>query len=315
MRIAGKNPYINFLVFAVMLVSLNACNDFFIQDLEIPRQDLDRQMVVHAFISDMDTTLNLKIANNFGLDDSSTEEESLISDATVRVFAGDGLIHEFTGDGGLYQLELQDHFGFNDELYRLEVSHPEYETLVAETTMPAYVMPENVTFKRKGGFSRPGTDDKLDLIEITFTDPADEENYYEFQIYQILVYSEEIIFGQDTFVTEYRYPDIYFTPDVNFEQGVSGFMISDELFNGQSYTIQVMVRSDQDFDEIPVEKLRVAWNCISKDHYEFSKTLLRYQNSANFGLFSDPIAIYSNIDNGLGIFSLRSSRILPLEEK
>lgn len=299
----------------VILLGLTSCNDFFIKDLEVPRQDLDKQVVVHAFISDIDTSIEFKIAKNFGLDEIADEPESLINDANITIYSGDNVIHEISQDEeGRYRKILDSAFGKGDT-YRVEVEHPDYETAIIETDMPDFVMPSSVTFKKDGGFADPSGEDDLDLLKITFSDPADEENYYEFQVHQILIDSEEIIFGEDTFVTETRYPDAYFTPDGNFEQGVSGFVLSDQLINGQTYTIQIMMNSNQALDTIPVEKLRVTWNCISKDHYQYVKTLQKYQSSANFGLFSDPIAIYSNVENGLGMVSFRSSRILKVEEQ
>jgi hypothetical protein len=311
-----KKTYIASLFSAlVILMGLTSCEDFFIKDLEVPRQDLDNQVVVHAFISDIDTSIEFKIARNFGLDEISDEPESLIDNANIIIYEGDNPIHEISqNEDGRYKLDLEGKFGSGDN-YRVEVEHPDYETAFVETNMPSFVMPESITFKKDGGFADPSGEDDLDLMQITFSDPADEVNYYEFQVHQILIDSEEIIFGQDTFITETRYPDSYFTPDGNFEQGVSGFVLSDQLINGQTYTIQIMMNSNQPLDTIPVEKLRVSWNCISKDHYEFVKTLQRYQTSVNFGLFSDPIAIYSNVQNGLGAVTFRTSRVLEVEQQ
>lgn len=310
-----KRTYITSVLSAlVILLGLTSCQDFFIKDLEIPRQDLDNQVVVHAFISDIDTSIEFKIARNFGLDEIADEPESLIDNAEIKIYNGENLIHTISQDEeGRYRLALDSSFGFA-ESFRVEVEHPDYETAIVETDMPGFVMPTSITFKKDGGFVDPAGEDNLDLLQITFSDPADEENYYEFQIHQILIDSEEIIFGEDTFVTETRYPDAYFTPDANFEQGISGFVLSDQLIDGQTYSLQIMMNSNVPLDSIPVDKLRVSWNCISKDHYEYVKTLQKYQSSANFGLFSDPIAIFSNVDNGLGVVSFRSSRVLEVEE-
>lgn len=308
--------YTSIIVGFVFVLGLTSCEDFFIQDLEIPRQDLDQEMVVHSFISDIDTAIEFRVSRNFGLDNLVEEPESRINGATINLFSGGQLLYEIgQNNDGLYRIEMPGVFGYSDQTYRIEVDHPDYEMAMVETTMPPFVEPESVTFKKDGGFANPGSEDKMDLIQITFTDPADQVNYYEFQIHQIQVSYKELIIGQDTFITETRYPDNYFTPDGNFEFGISGFLLSDELINGQTYTIQVMLDSELPVEEIPVEKLRVTWNCLSKDQYEFSKSLQSYQSSAGFGLFSDPVAVYTNVDNGLGVVAFRSSRIYPVEEK
>ena len=305
-----------YLLAVSLIFSMSACQDFFIKELDIPRQDLDRQLVVHSFISDLDTSLYFKVARNFDLDQSFEEPESLVPGATIRIFRGSELMYELESQADSnYRMDLSQAFGYSNENFRIEVSHPDFETAIVETSMPPFIMPESIKFTKDGGFANPNSEDRLDRIQITINDPADEENYYEFQIQQVLIDFEEIIFGEDTFRIETRYPENYFTPDANFDQGVSGFLLSDQLFNGQSYTFQVMLDSNlEEGVEIPVDKLRVTWNCVSRDHYEYSKTLLKYQRSSGFGLFSDPVAVYSNVDNGLGIVSLRSSRALEVQE-
>ena len=311
MKIAYK-----YLIALFVLTSLTSCEEFFIQELEVPRQNLDNQLVVHSFISDIDTTIHFRVTRNFDLNSVYSEPESRVTGATIRLFRGSELVHEITErDDSTYRLDLPAPFGFSQENYRIEVSHPDYETAVCETEMPSYVNPVSITYYKDGGFASPNGNDRLDMIEITIQDPGDEENYYEFQVHQILLDFEEIIFGEDTIRLETRYPERYFTPDTNFDQGISGFLLSDDTFNGQSYTFQIMLSNFTEEElEVPVDKLRVTWNCVSKDHYEYSKSLLRYQRSSGFGLFSDPIAIFSNVDKGLGVVSLRSSRILGVEE-
>ena len=308
--------YLNISILALFLVLvLNSCQDFFIKELDVPRQDLDNQLVVHAFISDIDSTIEFKIAKNFGLDAVFEEAESLINGATISLFKGGDELYNIEQNADTsYRIDLEQNFGYSDENFRIEVLHPDYEKAVIETYMPEFVMPESLVFTKNGGFANPNGSESLDLLQITIDDPADEENYYELQIHQVIIDSEEIIFGEDTFVIETRYPDNYFSPDGNLDQGISGLLISDQIFNGQKYNIQIMLNRYEESEEIPVEKLRVSWNCISKDHFDYSKSLLQYQRSSGFGLFSDPIAVYSNVENGLGVVSLRSTRILPVEE-
>jgi len=306
--------YTQFLILTLLLITvLSSCEEFFIKDLEIPRQDLDNQVVVHSFISDIDSSLYFKVARNFGLDEIADEPESLINGASIKIYEAGELLHKVVqNDSSEYQLDLDQAFGYSDETFSVEIIHPDYETAVVETEMPDFIMPESVIFTKDGGFAGPNGEEVLDLIQITFTDPVDEENYYEFQVHRVYLRTEVIF---DTFTRDITYPDNYFSPDGNIDQGVSGMLLSDQIFNGQTYSLQIMLSSFEELEDIPVEKLRVSWNCISKDHYEYSKTLLKYRNSADFGLFSDPIAVYSNVENGLGVVSFRSSRILEVEEK
>jgi hypothetical protein len=311
-----NNKFRNIKLFSLMILtlSLTSCNDFFIQELEIPRQELDNQLVVHSFISDIDTSLHFKISKNFGLDETFPEMDSSINDATIKLFRQGELVYEvMQNENGDYTQALNQGL-IPDYDYKIEVQHPDYDLAFAETKMPPLVMPESVTFKKNFGFPGPNGDEKQNAIEIVFNDPADQVNYYEIQVHKILVESKEIIVFGDTTLIVKTYPDRYFSIDSNFEQGVSGFLLSDQNFNGEKYTIDFLLVSDQEIEVIPVDALKITWNCISKDHYEYSKSLLQYQRTSGFGLFSDPIAVYSNIQNGLGIFSARSSRVIGMEE-
>lgn len=311
-----KNKLLRFSLLFASLVSLVSCQDFFIKELDIPRQELDNQLVIHGFISDQDTSLYFKISNNFSLDKDLTAADSLIAGARVYIFQNGDLLADFgQNNKGEYRYDIPEGQTFPPGNYRVEVHHPDYDIAVVETEMPSIVVPESVVFTKDGGFAGPNGQNKLDLIEVSFTDPADEENYYEFQVNQILVDYEILIFPGDTIILETRYPDNYFTPDTNFEQGVSGFLLSDKTFNGQTYSFQIMLPADEEIENIPLDKLKVTWNSISKDHYEYAKSLLQYQRSNGFGLFSDPVAVFSNVENGLGIISFRSKRIVNVQEK
>lgn len=311
MKLSKYNPIIILISMSLFLLS---CENFFIQEMEIPRQELDNQLAVHSFINETDTQLHFEISRNFGLDDQFPLEDQVIENAEVTIYKNGEYFSKFGQNAeGHYAITLEDEIGGADQEFRVEISHPDYDLALVETKMPTYVGPNSVEFFKDGGFPDPTGEEPQDLIQIEIEDPGDEENYYEFQVHRILVSSDTLIFGADTLVTTKTYPDRYFSPDSNIEQGISGFLLSDSFFNGEKYVIQIMLIDNLGLEDIPVEKLKITWNSISKDHYQYSKSLLQYQRSSGFGLFSDPIAIYSNVENGLGMVSFRSSRILSMD--
>jgi len=311
-----KNKYnINLLLIAfTVLALLQSCSDFFVQELEIPRQDLDQQIVVHSFISDIDSSIHFKIGKNFTLNEDQTTLDNHISGAEIVIFGEGEKQFEVKEEDQEYYVNLDEEFGDKWSDFRVEIKHPQYETAIIESEMPKMVLPDSVIYREDAGFGSSNNDDNFNAIDIVFQDPPGEENYYEISVQELLVEYGETIVAGDTFRFEKRYPTQYFIQDINIIRGVSGFLLSDELFDGQEYRLNMILSTYLEQEDIPVDRIKVVWRCISKDHFEFSKSLEQYKSSSDFGLFSDPIAVYSNVENGLGIVSFNSLRMLPVEQ-
>ena len=56
------------------------------------------------------------------------------------------------------------------------------------------------------------------------------------------------------------------------------------------------------------------WKCISKEQYQYSRSLISFFIAQDLGAFSEPVAIFSNVDNGLGIFGLSNNQLYVIEE-
>ena len=88
----------------------------------------------------------------------------------------------------------------------------------------------------------------------------------------------------------------------------SGYILSDETFNGKEYKIAINIREYQD----EADYLIVLWRNISRDLYLYTRST----SSRNEELegFSEPVSIHNNVSNGLGIFGLRTEQLYELEE-
>jgi hypothetical protein len=296
------------------LTLLASCTDFFINELEIPRQDVDNQLVIHGFVNDTDDSIEFVVARNWSIDEELDDSVSKVGNAKIAVYQNGILRHEIEqSPKGKYFKKLGSMVGGAGDDWRIEVTHPDYEKAVVNTTMPKMVIPKSVKFIKGYDFGGVGQFEDANAIEIVIEDPADEENYYEIRILTVVVEQEELIFGTDTFYVETYYPNNYFSDDPIVERGTSGVLIPDDSFNGKERVFYI-VMTGQKIEDIPVDKLRVEWNCVSKDHYQYSKSLQNYQRSSNFGFFAEPIGIYTNVENGLGLVSFKSSRILEVTE-
>lgn len=181
--------------------------------------------------------------------------------------------------------------------YSLEIQSKNYPTLFANDSIPDRVPIDEATLKCPISIGKDGLE--VGQANISFTDPPNERNYYEFQIYS---YN-----GPNRHYWQ-NYGDFEVTDPVLLNEGDAGYhptsyFFSDELFNGKKYTIQI--KNNAGTDEI----YTVIFRSISRKYYLYRKYYTRHSyNQQLQGEFPDyifkgePQTMYTNVINGYGIF-------------
>jgi len=144
--------------------------------------------------------------------------------------------------------------------------------------------------------------DRNDRVTIEFNDPPDVENFYEMALFSVRD------LGNGNFSFDSHYIN---TLDLNLRESFfDANTLSDEAFNGQTYKLQLDInRYENEGEEV---ETFLIWRSITKDYYQFSRSIILQGESEDFGPFSEPVTIKSNFENGLGIFSINFERIYPL---
>jgi len=162
---------------------------------------------------------------------------------------------------------------------------------------------------------------------ITITDDENEDDYY-------LLYLGE--YSDSTFST-YSYAAYWQLNDpVLINEGIleynpSYFVFSDELFKGEPYTLHINYHVGYSYNGVgyfPIPAFCVIQR-ISEEYYFFMKSFLRHKYNQQYIDYSrfdpmelllkgQPIELYTNIDNGLGIFasyaeSLKAFEFIPIK--
>jgi hypothetical protein len=152
---------------------------------------------------------------------------------------------------------------------------------------------------------------------IEFSDPANETNYYLFDVYKkykeySFKHSENIpIYSNDPIVEE-----TLFSIEGGFFTTYSayGIAFSDKIINGLKSSLSVIIRcasiglpfynddsyADEDGNHRKVVYFRLY--SITEDYFKYIQTLNQYYKSYDNPL-SDPVLVHSNITNGYGIFA------------
>ena len=153
-------------------------------------------------------------------------------------------------------------------------------------------------------------------VKLEIRDPANEENYYRISCYAEAWYWDELA-GEFYYDKRNMWiwsddPVIAGTEGENeiFDTGAyNEFNIfNDDLFNGKSYRVKFYISpwelmSDNEESHF---KLHFYLETLSKDYFKYLKT--RTEHNANDGNpFSEPVPVFSNIENGIGFFGGYSS--------
>ncbi|MFK7949443.1 MAG: DUF4249 domain-containing protein [Saprospiraceae bacterium] len=285
------------LIAIAIITVFASCEDMFrgaVLEVELPEHE--SKLAPYAFFKDTDSTLIVKVGKSVGVLDSINPD--IVLDATVELYKNGSLEYTFTYNQDIvaYEIYLGEPFSpsVGDE-YELRVTKEGFETASATQIVPSPVQADSVEYVAQGGVDPFG--DPLDVINVTFTDPADARNFYEFGGFFNIKYTDPF---DTTFVDEYQYSLYFDSNDPNFENGA----LSDAAFDGQQYTIRLETYSAVWGDPTNFEITgQLNFSSTTSEYATFIKSLNDYWD-AEGNPFSEPVILYSNTSTGLGVFGL-----------
>ncbi len=201
------------------------------------------------------------------------------------------VLGNFTHQGdGVYK--LNGYTASTGQEYILIVSNNGFKEVYAQTKTPYANVISNIDTVRQGNEMN---------YAIKFTDPS-VTNYYAVAI-------EQITIGEDGFGGYYMYSDYYFETSEIFTQNGSAdvdgtkygsiFLFSDATFNGGQCVFDASTYVPiESFDSTIVV---VSLMSLSEDYFKYKLSLEKYQETAG-DPFAQPVQVYSNVENGFGIF-------------
>ena len=148
------------------------------------------------------------------------------------------------------------------------------------------------------------------VTEIRFQDPANEINYYRFNLYTKLVYeyirhdTQETVRDTTTFLLGLSED----SPEL-LEGALPQHIISDSKFNGKEVTLRLTPYLP--YYGYTVVEAAIVTHSLSEEYYKYMTTL-DLQNSTDGDPFAQPVKVFNNINNGFGIFAGYSSSYYPI---
>ena len=286
-------------------------------DLDIPEHE--PVLVVNSVLS-TDQPIQTSISHSIGAFDLNSI--SSVNNASIEVFEDGELLGlmdvtsvSYFNYMGVLDSTYEYHLNHNPiagKTYTYEIAHDDYENVRAETFVP------NAFDLNVQEISLLSSDDYESQyrIHFSFDDDALNKNYYRLRLKFIS--------------TNYQYNHDFETSDASIisSEGVEndgvaywGYeaLFDDDLFNGTQKEISI---DFWDWKSFYVEEEGYEVNylleltSISKAYYTYTRSLRAHQDNQDQFLFAgEPVQVYTNIENGLGILGASNTKsvefILP----
>lgn len=288
-----------FLLLSISLVYIS-CEKVipFEGDVNIPK------LVINS-IFQSDSTFKVHVSSSRSVIDTASFQN--IEDAVVTIKDDNGSIIETLNyvENGFY---IGQTFPQENQTYSLQVTHPNYTNITSSDSLPSPITINSIDTSTTVD---PINGDRLQ-ITLNFNDPESSQNYYLIETYSVNEYL--LIKNSDT--TEYELDttkQFMVLTDEVFQNGGSPFreqgLFNDLLFNGQNKALELEIPYDnwsgtEDGYEWSYTTLsvRVYLHNISKSYYYYRTSLELYQGASG-NPFAQPVQVYSNIENGFGVFA------------
>ena len=306
------------VLYIFLLASVTACKQ---DNLKIP--DTGRKIVINGFIT-TDSLLSVAISKSAFINYNSLYADTILkplNNAKVCVYPDN------TGIDSLFNTKQNQtwfHFGnyksksifpVPGKFYKIEAKSPGLPDATGTTTIPNPVRIEHIDSSRFIS-SDPNIPWNLNMkFNIEFTDPANETNYYLFNIWKTPNtnnYNNLTFNCNDPIVEErldYLSTHNYVVTNTNWP--FLGIAFTDKIINGEKYSLTVTVLgtdigkpfyNNGDIPNAHKKTLYFRLYSITEECYRYIHTLNLYNQ--NYGNpMANSVTVYSNINGGYGIFT------------
>lgn len=267
------------LFFIIGLATFSSCE----KDADIPLPVDEPKLVVYSYISPTDSIVKVSVNSSDPIFDNVGQNSSgPIMNATVTIRVdGTNYVLPYHSTYLSYVLPASSLPIVAGKYYELEVSAPGFETVTASTTVPV-----NNNFN----FTAVVTGSTPPVVNESIYDPriyevkANWTAYSSQDYYRCVLSYYEISPGSDTMFF-LNYEQLFSEKDI-----VAGTITNDEKLRTNIYT-EPYTNPHGIYADLIVSTF---------DYYKFYESIINYNPGDPF---SEPTFVYSNIENGYGIFA------------
>jgi len=325
-----KNIYIKYLLQLLMLATLFTISCT--REIEFKGSITEPKMVVNGMCS-LDSLAAVEVSLSkakYG----NIQEFTRVSDARVYLHTDGQKTDQLLAiddSSGLYIGTTKIEQG---KKYAITVEHDEYGKVRSnESATVKRVNIEN-SMLMSDSAQRVNTERLPDILcKIKFSDPVDEENFYRLLVsYRFgRTYNKTDENGNEkksiTLIDYHAHFESIESTDPVFMQGKTNdnmvfdesnpryTLFTDELINGKQYELAFNINKSMVYKIADVDtsaecfyRVIIELQSISKDLYYYIKSI-DGANNITSGLFTEPVQVYSNINDGIGIWGMYASSV------
>lgn len=289
-----------YLFFVALLpISCNVEREISFDDIHEP------QLAVTAILNIQDTLHRVFITST--ISSIAIPEYDTIRDATVILEGGD-MTYEFNYNeaSGYYEHPFSLPFEAG-QVWWLNVLAPDLGSVQVSQTVPSFptdIVVDTSRLERIDNFSELDYETQVEL-PLSFTDVADRDNYY---IIKIVGTGATSYFRNGEIVNIDAQSDLFVdanTPIVEHNTP-SSLYARDQDIDGQKIDIDLSFSSFLD----TLKAIEVQLISTTREYYLYSSSTALFNNA---GPFTEPVSLYSNVENGAGVFALQQVYALKIE--
>ena len=269
-------------------------------DVNIPDQEI--LPVVNCIIKS-DSIIKLEINSTQPIFENGN---TILSDAFILLYSEDKVIDTLLNNGE--NLFISTQRTQVNKKYSIEADVNGFDLLTASDMIPEATQIRPLYYRDSVTRDVDGDLISQALIEIIDTDP--ERNFFELDL-NVLVFSGS--------TDGFERIDVYFDTNNDLVLESSGLLgsypdtvvFTDDLFNMETYTMNINYGGiyflfDTGLEQISFYDLIIEVRSVSENYYNYKKTLIAHQEIQEADVWygvGEPLNVFSNIDNGYGIFA------------
>lgn len=269
-------------------------------DVNIPNQEI--LPVVNCIIKS-DSIIKLEINSTQPIFENGN---TILSDAFILLYSEDVVIDTLLNNGENIFVSTQ-RTQVNKK-YSIEADVDGFDLLTAFDVIPEATQIRPLFYR--DSVTRDVDGDLISQARIEIIDTDSERNFFELDL-------NALVFNEST--DEFERIDVYFDTNNDLVLESSGLLNSypdtvvftDDLFNMETYTMNINYGGiyylfDIGLEQISFYDLIIEVRSVSENYYNYKKTLITHQETQEADVWygvGEPLNVFSNIDNGYGIFA------------
>lgn len=285
------------IILLLALISLTGCVKIIDDDFSAK----DPKLVLNAALS-TDSSLTINLSRTYNIFDNESDKNlPFIDGAEIGLFENGNWIFDLENPGYGYYVKP----GFYPETgteYRIEATSKGFAGIESKTTIPSPVQITEFDTVVLVIMDEFYGDEIRYIGYLTYKDPAGTSNSYRLRCKMWIKNDDGEIIRMDQYLWVFD-NDYYFYDNAN-----GNLLWNDKYSDGKEVEIRFVYYSNNFYksvkpDEQDTLTFVFSFETLNQEYYTYLKSLNRYYESGGGdNPFSEPVVIYSNIENGYGIF-------------